>query len=116
MAIVLVVERNDLVRESIASMVAALGHVVHQADSTGLVESVLSMFQVDVVMTSWGSQSTLDGIEVARYARSVSPGTWLILTAGSVREEGHARHFDAYLQKPFSLDALRKALDRGSAA
>jgi DNA-binding response OmpR family regulator len=108
----LVVEKNDLVRESIASMVKALGHMVFEAASTELAMSALAMFRVDVLMTSRGFSATLDGVELARYTRFVSPATTLVLSAGSVKEEAEVLHVDEYLQKPFTLDTLRNVIAR----
>jgi CheY-like chemotaxis protein len=114
---ILVVDDNHDAAESLAHLLRTLGHDVRSAyDATTALEAAHS-FGPEVVVSDIGLPR-MDGYELARRLREVSPLEELLLVAmsGYGQEEDLRRSreagFDLHLVKPVDLERLQEFLAR----
>jgi signal transduction histidine kinase/ActR/RegA family two-component response regulator len=109
---VLCVEDDALVREQVVALLQAIGCEVVQADS-GDAALALGCAGIDVVLSDVMMPGSLDGIGLAAALRAQCPQLPIVLASGYVlapeRLQGLALEF---IQKPFTLQAVRDAIAR----
>ncbi len=106
---VLVIDDEDLVRDVLARMVRDLGYAALTARDgpTGL--DVLDQQTIDAVLVDL-TMPTMSGAEVVATLRERRPGLPVIVCSGFDRAGGGPVTADAYLAKPFRLEALERTL------
>lgn len=106
----LIVDDSDLVREILATL---LEELTWASDSTESPRHALLMMEeqrYDLILTDY-QMPGMNGIELARKVREVSPHSSVILmTATPQGDLMVLSGADGFLLKPFSLDALRQSL------
>ena len=107
----LVVDDNEDLLEVVASALEIFGHTVDKAEDGAAAVDLQSSNLYDAVITD-AEMPRLDGIKLCRYLKTNFPRVRIIGMSGSGRiHEFEDAGADAYLPKPFSLDALRDAID-----
>lgn len=117
--VVLVVEDEDYVRDSLGEMLRARGYATRLAASIEAAGQVLSRSPVDVVLTDLRLGGS-DGLDLIRRLRATSPDTPVVVltgfgTVGSAVECIRAGASD-YLLKPAEPGALEVAIERALAS
>jgi signal transduction histidine kinase len=110
----LVVEDNVDARQTLRTLLEALGHEVHEAaDGEAGVAAALER-RPDLVFVDIGLPK-LDGYEVARRLRAAKLGVRLVALTGYGRDDDVQRAreagFDVHLLKPATLEQLRAAIE-----
>ena len=109
---VLVVDDEEFVRWTLAEMVEALGHGVRTADGGRAALEALESEEFDVVFTDL-SMPEMDGWEVARAVRRLSPRTRIAVVTGygrdAERTQGDAPA-DMVIGKPFDFSQVEEVL------
>ena len=106
---VLLVEDNAMVRFSLEAMLSDLGHaVVTAGDAAGAIG--LAESDPDVLVTDLGLPD-LDGLTLAARLRARQPSLRVVVASG---RPGSAPD-TVWLQKPFGLDQLRRAVEASAA-
>lgn len=112
MCLMLVVDDDDLLRESVAAILASLGHEIIFArdglDALTVYNEKYHEIQIvfmDIVMPK------MDGIAAARAIKDVHPSAKVILMSGYADQICPAEA-DAFLPKPFKSKTLFEAVDR----
>ncbi|MDE3156426.1 MAG: PAS domain-containing protein [Acidobacteriota bacterium] len=110
---VLLVDDQADVLESVADMLAALGHHVVAAESGEIALRQFKRETFDVVMTDLGMPG-INGLELARRLRSERPGLpVLLLTGWGADYEDHPpEEVSMVLSKPVTMKSLQEALLR----
>ena len=106
---VLVVDDEDLVREVVARMVEDLGYVVLTASDGPEALAIVATQPVDAVLVDM-TMPLMTGGEVIAALRATNPTLPVILCSGYDRDRRGPVAADAYLPKPFRLDALETTL------
>ena len=115
---VLVVDDEQLVRESMRLLLAELGCVVHLADSTEAASRVAAACHVDLVLTDI-VMPTMSGRELVEALQADRPHLRVLYMSGytddDVLRKGLHDPSIAFIQKPFTAENLathvRKVLD-----
>jgi CheY-like chemotaxis protein len=111
-AVVLLVEDDDVVRESLAELLGACGRTVLQARDAGTALSALAAHPVDVLVTDVGLPK-VSGIDLAREALARHPSLAVVFATGDPRAPAAAGFAHAaVLVKPFTTEALEEAVAR----
>ncbi|MDT5268169.1 MAG: hypothetical protein QOH49_355 [Acidobacteriota bacterium] len=109
---VLVVDDEEHVRETLAEMVEVLGHNVRRADGGRAALAALAEGEFDLVFTDL-SMPEMDGWEVARAVRRLSPRTRIAVVTGygrdAARTQGDAPA-DTVIGKPFDFAQVEEVL------
>jgi signal transduction histidine kinase/CheY-like chemotaxis protein len=111
---VLIVEDNADARETLRTLLEALGHEVHEAadGETGIAAAL--KLQPDIAFVDIGLPR-LDGYEVARRLRAAGETMRLVALTGYGRDDDIRRAreagFDLHLLKPAGVAQLRAAID-----
>jgi signal transduction histidine kinase len=107
---VLLVEDEPQVREALLDALSQQGHVVHVAADGRAALAILEREPVDVVVTDLALPG-VSGLEVARVAKQLRPGTPVILVtawpAGPDASRLEASGVDAVIDKPVGLSEFR---------
>jgi CheY-like chemotaxis protein len=107
---VLLVEDDAFIRETLAELLGAAGHVVLQAFDAASALAALAAHPVDVMVTDVGLPG-ISGVDLARDALARHPGLAVIFATGDPRGPEHAGvAAAAVLVKPFSPDDLELAV------
>ncbi len=108
---VLLVDDQDDVLEAVAEMVSALGHTVELAANGQEALAVLRREPVAVMLTDLGMPG-MDGRELARRAKAVSPHTRVVLLTGwsGESDEPLPAGVSDVLPKPVTMSTLRTVL------
>jgi CheY-like chemotaxis protein len=106
---VLVIDDEALVRDVVARMVEDLGYAaVTAADGqSGL--AILDNEAIDAVLVDM-TMPLMSGADVVAAVRTKRPGLPVVLCSGYDRDGRGPVQADAYLPKPFRLDALEATL------
>ena len=108
-ALVLIVDDDASVRETVAEMVGSLGFSVIAAESgPRALELLAAEPRIDLVITDF-AMPELNGAEVARRVRQARPGLPIIFVTGFADIES-LRGEEWVLQKPFRRDGLAAKL------
>jgi signal transduction histidine kinase len=107
---ILVVEDNDLVRDSAIQVIGELGYRVLQAPSGPLALDILRGPEpIDVLFTDVVMPDGISGIELVRQARELRPGLKVLVTsgfAGHVAAGADPAPDVAFLPKPYAVADL----------
>ncbi len=107
---ILVVEDNDLVRDSAIQVIGELGYRVLHAASGPLALTILRGPEpIDVLFTDVVMPDGISGIELVRLARELRPGLKVLVTsgfAGDVAAGADPAPDVAYLPKPYAVADL----------
>lgn len=106
---VLLVEDNEMVRFSMDAMLSDLGYVVAAA---GDADEAMGLAKdgPDVLVTDLGLPG-MDGVTLARRLRAARPALRVVVASGRPGEEPGM----VWLQKPFDLERLRRAVEASAA-
>ncbi len=116
---VLVMDDEELVRSVATAMVGSLGHrvdvAVDGAEAIALVEQAQAAGDAyDLVILDLTVRGGMGGAEAVGQIRALSPGARVVVSSGysdSAVIADHRRHgFDACLNKPYTMEALRATL------
>jgi len=107
---VLLVEDDDIVRRTIASLLSGTGHRVLEAATLAAAHEAFeeASNRVDVVLTDLRLPDG-DGRLLGERLRSARPDLPMIFMSGYY-DEATRNDFEVFLMKPFSLDKLNQAL------
>jgi len=111
---ILVVDDEPIVRHSIKLLLEYYGHEVSGAENGEDALAHLAQRKCDLVITDFFMPG-MCGDELITRIRQLSPEQPIVLVSGSLPEsrlEPLLNQMNAYLQKPFSLEQLRTAVDR----
>lgn len=108
---VLVIDDEDLVRDVVARMIEDLGYAaVTAADGpSGL--DVIDRQQIDAVLVDL-TMPRMSGADVIVALRAKKPGLPVVLCTGYDRDRKGPVNADAYLPKPFRIEALEQTLTK----
>lgn len=105
---VLLVEDDPFVRDVVTAQLADLGYRIVQAGSAAAaMATVADGAPLAFIITDHGLAGS-DGLKLVTEARAVRPGVPILFITG--RAEPQGLEFEAVLLKPFSPDALAKAI------
>ncbi|HUS31371.1 MAG TPA: ATP-binding protein [Kofleriaceae bacterium] len=106
---VLVIDDEALVRDVVARMVEDLGYLAMTAadGQTGL--ALLDKETIDAVLVDL-TMPQMSGADVVAAVRTKRPGLPVVICSGYDRDGRGPVQADAYLPKPFRLDALERTL------
>ncbi|MBK8164593.1 MAG: PAS domain S-box protein [bacterium] len=119
---VLVMDDEELVREVAVAMLGSLGHLVDEAvDGDEAVRRVECAFAAghpyDIVILDLTVRGGMGGEEAIGRIRSVAPGIRAVVSSGysdsAVMADFRAHGFDAFLNKPYTIEALSACLAAG---
>jgi two-component system, cell cycle sensor histidine kinase and response regulator CckA len=106
---ILLVEDERLVRESIGRLLAKDDHTVVEANNGAEAFSLFTSGQYDLVMTDF-EIPFLKGNELASRIKRLAPAQPILMITAHGKRPGPDNPVDAVLNKPVSLDHLRKAM------
>ncbi|MBX3157611.1 MAG: response regulator [Deltaproteobacteria bacterium] len=108
---VLIIDDEDLVRDVVARMIEDLGYAaVTAADGqTGL--AMIDDKPIDAVLVDL-TMPHMSGADTIKQLRRKKPSLPVILCSGFDRDRRGPVHADAYLPKPFRIEALEQTLAR----
>jgi two-component system cell cycle sensor histidine kinase/response regulator CckA len=106
---VLVVDDEDLVREVVARMIEDLGYIAVTARDGATALALIESRPIDAVLLDL-TMPTMSGAEVIAQLRARRPGLPVVLCSGFDRDGKGPVKADAYLPKPFRIDALERTL------
>jgi CheY-like chemotaxis protein len=106
----LVVDDDDLVRTILPVLLEEQQYDAEVADGPEKALDIIAQRRFDVIFTDY-EMPGMNGLELARIVREVSPGSRIILMTGLLAADLFlGSQADGYLQKPFSVKALREVL------
>lgn len=108
---ILLVDDEQLVRESISRWLLQDGHAVVEANNGAEAFALFLGGQFDLVMTDF-EIPFVKGNELAARIKRVAPGQPILMITGYGKRPGPGNPVDAVLNKPFNRDQLRSALER----
>ncbi|MQA66877.1 MAG: PAS domain-containing protein, partial [Alphaproteobacteria bacterium] len=119
--VVLLVEDEELVRETAAALLQTLGYrVVEAANGPQAFEALKSHPDVEVLFTDTVMPGGLTGLELARRVQKLNPRIKVLLTSGYLGDHSARMRKYARLRKPYSAadlaSALRRVLDADDGA
>jgi PAS domain S-box-containing protein len=108
---VLVIDDEDLVRDVVARMIEDLGYAaVTAADGLAGLD-VVDRQQIDAVLVDL-TMPRMNGAEVVAALRARRPELPIVLCTGYDRDRTGPVNADAYLPKPFRIEALEQTLSK----
>lgn len=109
---VLVVEDDPIIRFSATSLVEDEGFEVLEADSADEAIAILEAHpEIRIVFTDIHMAGSMDGLQLAAYARDRWPPLRFIIVSGEKRpEEAEMPAGSCFFSKPYSLQAVGRAL------
>lgn len=110
---VLVVEDEPLLRMSAVDLVLALGlEVLEAASADEAIERLEAHRNVQVIFTDIQMAGTMDGLQLAAYARDRWPPLGLIIVSGAHKPlPDHMPEGARFFSKPYDERAIAAALD-----
>ena len=116
MARILIAEDEILFRRSLVQDLASMGHAVVGESSSG--EDVVELVRLhspDLLIMDIHMASKFDGLQACRTINRTDPGVKIILMSGYPRSAFQPFledvSFSAYLEKVFSREKLKQAID-----
>lgn len=114
---ILIVDDEDLNRYAISKNLQKVGYMVSEASNAIEAIEMMRRHEFEVVLTDIKMPGGMDGVELLRHIRAVSPDAVVILMTGyaSLPSAVEALRLGAhdYFIKPGSLNDLRSAVGRG---
>lgn len=107
---ILVIERNDEVRDTVRRMLDSMGHRVIAAALPADGLTVLSRRRVDIVLTNRVHSVFDNGLSLPAMIRAIQPEAVIVLTTGWTAEKVDLVPFDAVLPKPFTTAQLEATI------
>jgi PAS domain S-box-containing protein len=107
---VLVIDDEDLVRDVVARMIEDLGYAAITATDGPAGLAIVDSLPIDAVLVDL-SMPRMGGADVVDALRERRPELPIVLCSGFDRD-GRSIRADAYLPKPFRIDALDQTLSR----
>jgi PAS domain S-box-containing protein len=107
---VLIIDDEDLVRDVVARMIEDLGYAAITATDGPAGLAIVDSLPIDAVLVDL-TMPQMTGSQVVSALRARRPDLPIILCSGFDRE-GRGASADAYLPKPFRIDALDQTLTR----
>ena len=113
MAVVLLVEDDIDLRDSLASILERAGHLVIQADEGERGVAEITLNRPDVVISDMVMDG-MEGISTVLAIRNAHPDLPILAISGSAMYLGHAEKLgaNASLQKPFSPQIFLNTVDK----
>ena len=108
---VLLIESDDLTRESIAYMLEVLKYRVTAVDTTEAALGALGGVFFDALIISL-EKNDLDGSVIAMEAKKVQKQLKVVVVSGREPPEILRPFTDAFVRKPFSLQEIQDAVSR----
>lgn len=110
----LVVDDDESVRMILPALLGAHQYDAEATDSAEKALEIIAQRRIDVVLTDY-EMPGMNGIELTRVVREMSPQSTVILMTGlGAPDLFRSSGADGFLQKPFSVDSLRAALGDAS--
>lgn len=106
---VLVIDDEDLVRDVVARMVEDLGYTPLTAANGKQGLELVERQHVDLVLVDL-TMPVMSGADVVAELRRMRPGLPVVVCSGYERDSRGPIQADAYLAKPFRMDALERTL------
>jgi two-component system, cell cycle sensor histidine kinase and response regulator CckA len=107
---VLIIDDEDLVRDVVARMIEDLGYAAITATDGPAGLAIVDSLPIDAVLVDL-TMPRMGGADVVSALRERRPELPIVLCSGFARD-GRAVGADAYLPKPFRIDALDETLAR----
>jgi DNA-binding response OmpR family regulator len=105
-------------RSHIGKALKRRGHEVESAETGREAIAKALLFRPDVLVADWMFRDQLHGVHVATALRSVFPRVKTVLISGFASDDLSAdasrAGIDCFLEKPFELDQITDAVERGS--
>jgi CheY-like chemotaxis protein len=108
---VLVIDDEDLVRNVVARMIEDLGYAARTAPDGPTGIEMLDREAIDAVIVDL-TMPRMNGADVIAAMRAKQPELRIVLCTGFDRERRGPVQADAYLPKPFRIEALESTLSR----
>ncbi|TMQ08941.1 MAG: response regulator [Deltaproteobacteria bacterium] len=105
---VLIIDDEDLVRDVVARMIEDLGYAAITATDGPAGLAIVDSLPIDAVLVDL-TMPRMGGADVVKALRERRPELRIVVCSGFDRE-GRGVRADAYLRKPFRLDALDQTL------
>ena len=118
MAIILFVEDDAVSRRSIAHFLRLSRYEVYEAEDGETAVRLLSLRQVDIVISDLNLPGRLNGIDVLDSLKTIPRQIDAILITGTGSDDVRARATSlgaAYMEKPLRLDELEKTIQQRAA-
>jgi len=113
---ILVVDDDEMVREFIKEFLESEGQKVELAEDGISAKRILNSFYergefFDIIITDLGMPK-MDGISLAKFVKSISPSTPVILLTGwsIVMEKGEEEYVDMRISKPIEIERFKEAI------
>ena len=110
---VLVADDEPGIRQLLAASLTPQGYEVTAARDGDEARLLLEQEPFEVVITDY-QMPGMNGIDVLRFAKLMNPGCQVVIITGrdgpGIQEKAIAFGASDYIQKPFSLDAINKAV------
>jgi CheY-like chemotaxis protein len=106
---VLVIDDEDLVRDVVARMIEDLGYAALTAADGVAGLAVVAQQRVDAVLVDL-TMPRMNGVDVVAALRASHPQLPIVLCTGYDRDGKGPVKADAYLPKPFRMEALEEIL------
>jgi CheY-like chemotaxis protein len=107
---VLIIDDEDLVRDVVARMIEDLGYAAITATDGPAGLAIVDSLPIDAVLVDL-TMPRMTGTQLVSALRERRPDLPIILCSGFDRD-GRGASADAYLPKPFRIDALDQTLTR----
>ena len=106
---VLVVEDEDLVRQTVVDVLTHAGFQVDEADTGDDAAKMIDADGYSLILTDINMPGRLDGIDLAAHARSKEPGLPIVFFSGrpdSLARAAASGNRTAVIRKPYSPEAI----------
>lgn len=107
---ILVLERDATLRATLVSMLHALSYNASGFERAQQIYDVLDSVMVNVLVISLES-TDLDGVHIATTAKHHQDGLKVVVIDWREPPEKLRPQVDQFLQKPFSIEALRQTIE-----
>ena len=115
MANILIVDDEQDFRHQLEIALTADGHEIRTASSGREGIDVGARFHPEILISDWMLKDDIHGLHVGRVLRAVDPSLRVILITGfptdELRHDANNAEVTAFIEKPFSLDHLRTAIE-----
>jgi len=109
--VVMIVEDEFLIRLLLSEALRLEGYAVMEAASADEAFSVLlASPDTDILVTDVRMPGAADGLELAAFVRRTKPGLKVIITSGHAGADRVLGLADAFMPKPYELDAILRRI------